>query len=66
MSQDIQQVDEMTKLRQEYDQYCRILGERSYVLWVTEQEVKGLSAKLAELNKKAAELAAPQEPSDGK
>ncbi len=66
MSNETTQPDEMTALRNEYDQYCRMLGELSYVLWVTKQEIQGLLAKMAERNKKAAELNTPKEPSDGK
>lgn len=56
----------MDTLRAEYDQYCRVLGEKNYILWATRQEIRSLRAAIRGLNQKAAELNAPKEAEDGK
>lgn len=60
---------DMDTLRSEYDQYCRVLGEKNYILWATRQEIRSLRAAIRGLNQKAAELGAkdkPEEASDVK
>lgn len=53
-------------LRTEYSEACRALGEKTYMVKCLESEVIQLQVLIRDLNKKAADLAAPKEASDGK